>query len=238
MIINLTQSVPLKEICRISAMGHGSENAELIEFEVSHEALIGFATELIWLYEDMRGGERMVISANQLKTDPSPNQVLGFYLTPNSPMLVVKINSLPEEGYECKNYKEINIKTRNVNQYYNVKEPDEENSLEYNGFICLESYELSRKNIINIRVLNKDKEDVTPCYNTVFFEINHRGIKEFATMLLVLANNYKDGQEYQFAHIDQVYDGYNLGIILVKDSIQAKLKCVDLGTAYDYDSRI
>lgn len=41
----------------------------------------------------------------------------------------------------------------------------------------------------------------------VFFEINYKGIKEFATMLLVLANNYKEGQEYPLAHVNQVQSG-------------------------------
>lgn len=79
---------------------------------------------------------------------------------------------------------------------------------------------------------------MTSNYNTVVFEINYDGIKEFATMLFVLANNYEEGQEYPLAHISQAQAGYNLGIILVEDSMQAILKCVNLGIAYDYDMRI
>ena len=238
MLINLTKSVLLKEICKISVVGNDAENAEFVEFELSQEAIIGFATELIWLYENIQENEKLIICTHQLKVDPAPSQALGFYLTPNSPMLVVKVNSLNRETKEYKDYKEINIRARNVNQYYNVKEPDEEVALEYDGFICLEPYELSKKNIINIHILDKDKRNVTSNYNTVVFEINYDGIKEFATMLFILANNYKEGQEYPLAHISQAQAGYNLGIILVEDSMQAILKCVNLGIAYDYDMRI
>ena len=51
MLINLTKSVLLKEICKISVVGNDVENAEFVEFELSQEAIIGFATELIWLYD-------------------------------------------------------------------------------------------------------------------------------------------------------------------------------------------
>ena len=237
MLINLSKSVELKEIGKISVTGHISEKARFIMFELSQEALLGFATELLWLYDDIQSDKRMVINTHQLKIDSAPNQTLGFYLTPNSPMFVVKVNFLSEEVNESISYKEIDIRRKNVNQYYNVKQPDEEVAFEYEGFICLEPYELSHKNIINIRILDKDKKDVVSDYGTVFFEINYDGVKEFATMLLVLANNYKEGQEYPLAHVNQSQEGYNLGIILVQDSVPAIIKCVNLGVAYDYDAR-
>lgn len=238
MLINLTKSVKLKEICKISFTGHNSEKTGFVMFELSQDAMLGFATELIWLYDDIQRDERMIISTHQLKVDPAPSQTLGFYLTPNSPMLVIKVNSLSGEVNEYIDYEEINIRRKNTNQYYNVRQPDEEAELEYEGFICLEPYELSRRNIINIRILDKNKNDVVSNYGMVVFEINYNGIKDFATMLLVLANNYKEGQEYPLAHVSQVQDGYNLGIMLVEDSVQAIIKCANLGASYDYDSRI
>lgn len=238
MLINLTKSVELKEICKISVTGHNSEKAAFIMFELSQEALLGFGTELIWLYDDMKGTEKWTICTHQLKTDPAPNQALGFYLTPNSPMLVIKVNSLSEEAREYRGYKEINIRGKNRNQYYNVREPDEEVRLEREGFLCLEPYELSGRNIMNIRILDKDKKDLVSNYGDVFFEINYNGIKEFATMLLVLADNYREGQEYLVAHADRQYEGYNFGVLLVQDSVQAITKCTDLGISYDYDPRI
>lgn len=49
-------------------------------------------------------------------------------------MLVIKTNSLKEENErEYKNWKEIYIETKNINQYYDVKEPSNEN----NGLIVL-----------------------------------------------------------------------------------------------------
>ena len=45
MLINLSKSVPLKELCRITAIGHAAEPAEWIEFTISHEAMVGFTNE-------------------------------------------------------------------------------------------------------------------------------------------------------------------------------------------------
>lgn len=236
MIINLTKSVPLKELGKIFAIGHTTDMAQWIEFTFSHEAIIGFATELLWLYEDISDNRKLIICTHQLQVDPAPNQVLGFYLTPNSPALVLKVNSLTEkkeEEYEYKNWKEIRIKTKNVNQYYNVESPSDES----NELICLEPYELSKKNIININIFNEEGRNITKYYDTVVFEINYEGIKAFATMLLVWADNCKEGDEYLLPHIDKLDYGHNLGIMLIEDSIPTKFKCHDLGTANDYDSR-
>lgn len=237
MIINLTKSVPLKEWCKITAHGHTTDTEQCIEFVFSHEAIIGFATELLWIYEDINDNRKLVVSTNQLQIDPSPSQALGFYLTPNSPILVLKVNSLmerKEEGYEYKNWKEINIRKKNVNQYYSVKAPSDEEG----EVITLEPYELSKKNIMDISIFNAEGDDITKNYSTVILEINRKGIKEFATMLLVWANNYKEGDEYILPHIDKLNCGDNLGIILDHGSISTKFKGHDLGTAYDYDSRI
>ena len=236
MIINLTKSVPLKELCKITAIGHTPDTACQIEFTLSHEALIGVATELLWMYEDLNDDKKLMISTHQLRVDPAPNQTIGFYLTPNSPMLVLKVNSLTEkkEG-NCihNNWKEINIREKNTNQYYNVKTP----SVEDIEFITLETYELSRRNIMNIKVYDNERNDITDKYQTVILEINREGIKDFATMLLVWANNYKEGGEYSLPHIDKSEQGYNLGIILTSDSISGKFTAHDLGVASDYDSR-
>ncbi len=90
---------------------------------------------------------------------------------------------------------------------------------------------------MNISIFNAEGDDITKAYNTVVFEINRKGIKEFATMLLVWANNCKEGDEYILPQIDKLDGGYNLGIILAHSSISTKFKCHDLGTAHGYDSR-
>lgn len=237
MLINLTKSVPLKELCKITAIGHTTDTAQLIEFTLSHEAIIGFATELLWMYDDINDNRKLIISTNQLQVDPAPSQAVGFYLTPDSPMFVLKTNSLmenKEEGYEYKNWKEINIKNKNVNSYYNLKNPSDE----AHELITSETYELSKRNIVNINIFNAEGDDITRAYSTVIFEINRKGIKEFATMLLVWADNCKEGDEYILPHIDKSDCGYNLGIILAHGSISTKFKCHYLGTANDYDSRL
>ena len=238
MIINLSQSVPLKQLCRISAVGHTSDTAWQVEFTFSHEAIIGFATELLWLYEDITDTKKLTITTHQLQVDPAPNQAIGFYLTPDSPLLVIKVNSLEEEEYECDHWKEIRIKEKNVNQYYNVKSSfDEEGEL-----ITLEAYELSRKNIVSIHISNHEGNDVTEKFSTVIFEINRSGIKDLATMLLVWANNCQEGDEYILPRLQTNHDrsdiGYNLGVILDHKSISAKFMCHALGTAHDYDPRM
>ena len=236
MIINLSKSVPLKELCRITAIGNMTDEAKWIEFTHSHEAIIGFATELLWLYEDINNSRKLIISTNQLQIDPSPSQAIGFYLTPNSPVFVLKINPLmnkTEAKYKYMNWKEINIKKKSINQYYSVKNPSEEEG----ELITLEPYELSKRNIMNIDIFDAERNNITEAYNSVIFEINRKGIKDFATMLLVWANNYKEGDEYVLPHIDKSDCGYNLGIVLDHGSISTKFKCHDLGTTSDYDSR-
>ena len=89
-----------------------------------------------------------------------------------------------------------------------------------------------------INIFNEEGNDITKLYNTVVFEINRKGIKEFATMLFVWANNCKVGDEYLMAKINSSQIGYNLGVLLTQDSITTSFACDNLGTAYDYDSRI
>jgi len=105
------------------------------------------------------------------------------------------------------------------------------------GLILLESYELSKRNILNIKVLNERNEDVTEDCSTIVFEINRSGLKEFATMLLVWADNYSEQEEYILPQLQTIKQGYNLGVMLTQDSISTKFRCQDLGTVSDYDER-
>jgi len=233
LLINLTKSVPLKELCKVTAFGHTEDIAQQIEFTFSHEAMIGFATELLWMYKE---NKRQVICTHQLQIDPAPTQAVGFYLTSDSPEFVLKTNTLTEkkeEGYIYENWKEINIRTKNSNICYNLTVPIVDNI----EFITLETYELSRKNIVKIKILDNKGNDITKGYKTVILEINCEGIKDLATMLLVWADNYREGSEYVLPQIDNPKQGYNLGIILTHDSIPCKFKAHDLGVANDYDSR-
>ena len=234
MIINLTESVPRLNLAKIYTIGNLQAKANQIEFTFSREAIIGFATELLWMYQDISDNKRLVLSTHQLKVDPAPNQVIGFYLTPTSPVLTLKINTLTEEDKcECEGWREINIKRKNSNHYYCVREPLTEDE----GLILLESYELSKRNILNIKVLNERNEDVTEDCSTIVFEINRSGLKEFATMLLVWADNYSEQEEYILPQLQTIKQGYNLGVMLTQDSISTKFRCQDLGTVSDYDER-
>lgn len=235
MMVNLTKSVPLKELCKVTAFGHTEDTAQQIEFTFSHEAMIGFATELLWMYEDIDENDRSVICTHQLQIDPAPNQTVGFYLTSDSPEFVLKLNSLEDKKEKgiYKNWKEIDIRTKNLNICYNLTDP----IIEDIEVITLEAYELARKNIVRISVFDNDGNDITKEYNTVVLEINREGIKDLATMLLVWADNYREGREYVLPQIDNPKQGYNLGILLTRDSISCKFKAHDLGVANDYDSR-
>lgn len=55
-------------------------------------------------------------------------------------------------------------------------------------------------------------------------------------MLLVWADNYKEGSEYELAHIGKSEQGYNLGVILTRDSLLGRFKAHYLA-ANDYVSR-
>lgn len=236
MMINLTKSVPLKELCKVTALGYKENTAQQIMFMLSHEAMIGFATELLWMYEDINDSEKSIWETHPLKVDPAPNQTVGFYLTSDSPVFILKVNTLTEkkeERYVYGNCKEISIKRKNGNKYYNLKDP----SLEDIEFITIEAYELSKKNILRIKVFDNEGNDITEVCHTVVLEINREGIKDFATMLFVWADNYREGSEYVLSQIDNPEQGYNLGILLTHDSISCKFKAHDLGVANDYDSR-
>lgn len=240
MIINLTKSIPNMEICRISLLGTNLEEVGYVEWCFSQAALIGFGTELLKIYEDINENTKLSLCTYPLK-DCSPNQTIGFYLTPNSPMLVFNVNTLSTSiGQEdtIGNAKEISIRNRNTNQNYNIFMNDMDVELEQKGIICLDTYELGRRNIVSINVFNDKGENITNYCNTVVLEINREGLKELATMLFVWANNYQYDTEYFIAQDGQKSSNYNLGVILTKDSVQTKFKSQELGSAYDYDKTI
>ena len=90
----------------------------------------------------------------------------------------------------------------------------------------------------NSAIFDEEKNDITKFYDSVVFEVNYNGLKELATMLLVWSNNAKEGDRYLLYHIGQTGNGYNLGIVLTRESVPTIFKCDDLGCVYDYDERI
>lgn len=236
MVIKLSQSVELKEFCKISLVDVSDDSPGCIELSFSQAAMVGFATSLLQMYDDIKDNEKINITTHPLQIDPAPNQSLGFYITPSSPTLMVKINTLEDKkrsDIECIKWEEIDIKWKNKNQYYNVPNPI---SLEPE-IITLESYELSRKNIVDIKVFNVKGQDITHNCSTLIIELNRNGMRDLGSMLLVWANNCKEGDEYMLPHIARTEMGYNMGVVLTDDSILTKFKYEDLGRANKYDPR-
>ena len=161
MVIKISQSVELKEFCKIYLISALDISPDCIELSFSQAAMVGVATSLLWMYDDLNDNQKRNISTHPLQIDPAPNQALGFYITPSSPTLMVKINSLEDKGLKdkaCIKWKEIDIKwkNQNQNQYYNVLNPiDLEPEV-----ITLESFELCGKNIIDIKVLDIKEQDI------------------------------------------------------------------------------
>ena len=88
MIINLGDNFESYDFVKVSANGRNIENIKTVEFTFNKEGLIGFAKNLVWLYEDMDVNKKFYVSTDPLGGVPSGNQVIGFYLTADSPILV------------------------------------------------------------------------------------------------------------------------------------------------------
>ncbi len=234
MKINITQSIRLEDYCRIKVNDSLKDEVGEIIVTFSSEAILGFATELLWLYEDI-GDKKAQIETHQLGIDPSPSQAMGFYLTPSSPMLYLKINCLENEKFNRSDdiiFHEIDIKNKNSNQYFDVRSPEADNE-----YLYLEAYEIGRKNIVDISVFNKHGIDMTECCNVISIELNKDGLKNLATMLFIWLNNLEQ-PEYLLVKEGQREIGYHLGVILTCDSVSTKFRCSDLGQINQYDSRM
>ncbi len=115
-----------------------------------------------------------------------------------------------------------------------IKDICEENELECNGIICIDSFEISKRNVADISVYDKQKCNITRKVNSITLEINREGIIPLATMLLVFLDNYKDGKEYRMLQSGSEIVGYNFGVILTKDSVPTVLKIDDIGRTSDF----
>jgi len=231
MIINLNKSVLLKEFAELSVTGvEVTDKNYRVEVAFSKEALIGFATNLIWMYEDINENKKFHIHIDPFGRKNIPgNQALGFFMTPSSPSLVVVLNDVMESDcYDRKleNYKEIYIRNE-IKKSIEIKEPACDESIE--------EYELGYNNIADVAIYNEENINITQNYMQVVFKLNYIGLKDFATMLLILANNYKTGNKYHLANINQKNFKYNMGIMLNGNSCEMTLKCKDLGCVYDYE---
>lgn len=121
--------------------------------------------------------------------------------------------------------KQISIRDK-VNKLIEIKESACEESIE--------EYELGLQNIVDIKIVNKNGEDISKSCVQIVLKIGYETIKNLAVMLIILANNFFSGCEYLLANLNQDILQYNMGIIFSKESPEVIIKCKDLGCVYDY----
>ena len=224
MNLELNKYVEIEEISELTLSGVNIGSDCKVEFTFSKAALIGFATNLSWLYEDIDRMSQTHFHIDPLGGEIPGNQALGFFLTPRSPSLIVQVGErqILDKKMICK---QINIKNR-VNTKIEIKEPACEEAIE--------EYELGLQNIVDIRIVNKYGEDVSEKYVQIVLKIGYETIKKLAVMLMTLANNFSFGCEYLLANLKQSILQYNMGLIFSKESPEVIIKCKELGCVFDY----
>lgn len=232
MKINISKCIKIREMCKITVNCFSERKPDKVVFQFSKEAIVGFASELIRIYDDIDDRYQLKLETHPLGDDPAPSQTVGFFLTSDSPMFYLKINSLPKEvnseRINTLKYNEILYDNIKSNQYFYVDtagcDSDE---------LVVESYELSKENIVKITVYDEINNDISDECNVLTFEINHEGILDLATMLLVWANNISSN-DYSLIQLNSKKTGFNFGIALTEDSIHTSFQVKQLGSAYDY----
>lgn len=229
MTINLNENVAIEELSELTVSGIGIDKTCRVELTFSKEALIGFATNLIWLYEDIDDKRSLHFHIDPLGA-PGANQAMGFFLTPDSPSLVVQVGSIKKIIEKTKNigkFRQIE-KIHLISRKFEVKEPSSDD-------LSLEEYEIGLRNIANIKIVSEDNIDFSgKCVQTVL-SVGYDTLKKLATMLLVLADNYSDNCSYRLANVRQNQLEYNMGVLFTETSPDIVIKCKDLGYVYQYD---
>lgn len=227
MIINLNAGFVSTEFAKLNVRGKHIEEIDVVELSFSKEALIGFAKNLVWMYEDIDKDKRFYVCTDPLGGVPSGNQIVGFYLTSDSPAFIFDVNSL-----DCG--KTINYDGRNtiyleskIKKWIEILPPTRDD--------LLEVYELGFRNLSKITVYNKDHVDISKDFYEVSFQINYEGLKNLAILLMRLVDSYKEGNEYIFAQAGKDDSAGNLGVVLTYDSLPLKLKFCNLGCVYDFE---
>lgn len=224
MIFELNKHVQIEEISELLLSGASLDKDCKVEFTFSKAALIGFATNLFWLYEDIDRMSQTHFHIDPLGGKIPGNQALGFFLTSKSPSLVVQVGERQILD-DIKICKQISIRNK-VNKRMEMKEPACEESIE--------EYELGLQNIADIKIVNKNGEDVSKKCVQIVLKIGYETIKNLAVMLMILADNFFDGCEYLLANLNQDTLQYNMGILFSKESSEVVIKCRELGCVYDY----
>jgi len=199
-----------------------------IEMIFSKEALVGFATNLLWAFSDDDYKHTDTHShIDALGGISGGNQAFGFFLTSESPSMVIQFNRVQEVHKETHQYKDIEIWNR-FNRRYKV-------NTEYIDDSYLESYEIGFTNIADIKIYDVNNVKISDKSMMVLLNINYDTFKDFATMLLMLANNYKEGLKYPLLQSQNTDVNYNLGVILTEDSHKLTIGCGAHGNIFDHN---
>ena len=68
MIINLNDNFDICEYIKVSAHGKNVETIDIVEISFSKEALMGFAKNLIWIYEDIDINKKFYVCTDPFRT--------------------------------------------------------------------------------------------------------------------------------------------------------------------------
>ena len=172
MRIDLKSNIETINYVKISAVGNDIEKVSVSEIIFSKEALVGFAKNLIWIYEDIDKNKRFYVCTDPLGGVPSGNQIIGFYLAAGSPILKFSINSL-KNCNEMRN--SITENKLTCCRYIEISSPEDDD--------VIEEYELGIRNIAKILLYDKNNVDITENIYEVSFEINYEGLKNLAVIL-------------------------------------------------------
>ncbi len=232
MILDLNKPVEINEVSRIDLSGRGIDSDHKVELTFSKAALVGFATNLIWLYEDMDRIKQTHIHIDPLGGGIPGDQAMGFFLTPGSPFLVVQVGE-QEKLHGPVVCKQIHIRNT-IHRKVEIREPACGETIEtYDDLI--EAYELGWQNIARIKIMDRSGEDVSENCGQVVLRIGFGTVKSLATMLMVLADNYLPDHGYLLANLKQSTLQYNMGMIFSKESPDVVIKCGELGCVCDHD---
>jgi len=196
-----------------------------IQLRMSKEALLGFATYAIRIANTTDDDFRHHWQVEPL-SDILAGQPLGFFLTNSSPSFVIMCNQLNEK---IKNEKiwgqEIPAKNKFRFKY--------EIPLEVNENVY-EPFEIGFANIVDIKVIDKESKDITNRCGSIVLRINRNGLLEYGKNLLRLAHNYEVTKHYLLSHVKGSGNEYNMGILLLEDSSQLRIICVDNGNIFNH----
>ena len=97
-----------------------------------------------------------------------------------------------------------------------------------------EPFEIGFANIVDIKVIDKESKDITNRCGSIVLRINRNGLLEYGKNLLRLAHNYEVTKHDLLSHVKGSGNEYNMGILLLEDSSQLRIICVDNGNIFNH----